>query len=89
MAIWLDYALPKLAGAKAALISPPDFSANNSFRNSSTVDPASFTIPPIVMALIGLCRGITSLRFPSVMMMCLPCRSTQKPTFSNARTASR
>jgi hypothetical protein len=29
-------------------------------RNSSTVKPASRTIPPSVKALIGLCRGIVT-----------------------------
>ena len=29
----------------------------SSLRNSSTVRPASRTIPPLVNALIGLCRG--------------------------------
>ena len=30
-------------------------------RNSSSVKPASRTMPPIVKALTGLCRGITTL----------------------------
>ncbi len=34
-------------------------------------------------------RGTVIIRFPSVMTMCLPCRATQKPAFSKARTALR
>jgi len=60
-----------------------------SFRNSSSERPASRIIPAIVIALTGLFRGITTLRVPSVMMMCFPCRNTRKPAFCRARTASR
>ena len=60
----------------------------NSSRNSSTVNPASRTIPPIVYALIGLCRGMVRMRTPSVMTVCLPCLTTLKPAFFKARMAS-
>lgn len=40
--------------------------AYSNFRNSSTVSPASLTIPPIVYALTD-------------MMMCLPCRIIRNP----------
>ena len=44
----------------------------NNARNSSLVNPASRTIPPIVMALMGLWRGRVKMRTPSDIMMCLP-----------------
>jgi len=61
----------------------------NSLRKSSLVKPASRTMFPIVIALIGLCRGIVMIRVPSVITICLPWRATQKPAFSKARSASR
>jgi hypothetical protein len=44
------------------LILPADFFGigYSNLRNSSTVSPASCTIPPSVKALIGLCRGIVT-----------------------------
>ncbi len=59
-----------------------------SARNSSSVSPASRTMPPMVNAFTGLCRGIVMIRTPSVITMCLPCRATRKPAFCRARTAS-
>ena len=59
-----------------------------SLRNCSTVSPASRTIPPSVKDLIGSCLGMVSWRFPSLMTICLPCRTTWNPAFSRARTAS-
>src|SRR3989442_4618788 len=62
---------------------------HSNLRNSSTVSPASRTMPPIVYAFTGLCRGIVRMRTPSVITMCFPCRTTPNPAFSSARTASR
>ena len=41
--------------------------------NCSTERPASFTMPPIVNALIGLWRGIVTRHSSLLMTMCLPC----------------
>ena len=46
------------------------------------VRPASLTMLPIVIALTGLCRGIVTIRIPSVITMCLPSRATRNPAFS-------
>ena len=62
-------------------------STYSSFRNSSSLSPASRTMPPIVKALTGLWRGIVRMRASSVMTTCLPWRSTRKPAFSRALTA--
>lgn len=43
--------------------------------------PASRTMPPVVIALIGLWRGIVRIRTPSVITMCLPWRAMRKPAF--------
>jgi hypothetical protein len=43
----------------------------------------------IVNAWIGLCRGIASLTFPLDMIVCLPSRTTRKPSFPNTRTGLR
>ena len=56
----------------------------NNLLNSSTVSPASRTIPAIVNALTGFWRGMVRIRTPSVITMCLPCRTTSKPAFSRA-----
>lgn len=45
---------------------------HNNSRNCSNVKPASRTMPPIVIALIGLCRGIVRMRVPLPMTTCLP-----------------
>jgi hypothetical protein len=42
---------------------------HNSLRNSSGVRPAVLAMPPMVMALMGLWRGITSRVLPLLMMM--------------------
>jgi len=42
-----------------------------SLRNSSTVSPASRTLPPIVYASTGSCRGIVRNALPSDMTICL------------------
>lgn len=44
---------------------------------------------PMVITFIGLWRGMARIRWPLLMMMCLPWRSTRKPAFSKARTAAR
>jgi hypothetical protein len=58
-------------------------------RNRSGVRPASRAIPPIVYALTGLCRGIVTILWPSVITTCFPWRAIRNPTFSSTRTASR
>ena len=58
----------------------------SSFRNCSTVSPASRIMPPMVKAFTGLWRGIVRMRRPSVITTCLSCRSIRNPTFSKART---
>ena len=58
-----------------------------SFLNSSTLRPASRTMPPSVKALTGFARGMVRIRRPSDMTMCLPWRTTSKPARSRARTA--
>ncbi len=63
--------------------------AQRSLRKSAIVRPASLTIPPIVYALTGLCRGMVRIRTLSVITICFPCRAILKPAFSRARTASR
>jgi hypothetical protein len=55
--------------------------------NRVIVRPASLTIPPMVIAFTGLCRGIVMKRVPSLITMCLPWRRTLKPAFSNALIA--
>lgn len=42
------------------------------------MSPASRAIPPIVKALTGLWRGIVTMRWPSVMTLCLPLASNPK-----------
>lgn len=59
----------------------------SSFRNSSTVSPASRTMPAIVIAFTGLARGKVKMRRPSERTMCLPCRTILNPAFSRPRTA--
>jgi len=61
----------------------------SNLRNSSLVRPTSRTIPPIVRALTGLCRGMVTIREPSVITMCLPWRAIRNPAFFRALTASR
>ena len=51
--------------------------------------PASRMILAMVMALTGLCRGIVTIRRPSVITMCLPWREMRNPAFSRALTALR
>ena len=57
--------------------------------NSSTVRPVSRTYPPSVNALTGLCRGIVTIRVPSVITICLLWRAMRNPAFCSARTAAR
>ena len=54
---------------------------HNNARNCSIVRPASRTIPPIVIALTGLCRGIVRMREPFPITTCFPCLRTTNPTF--------
>lgn len=61
----------------------------SSLRNSSGVKPATLAMWPIVKELTGLWRGIWTMRIPSDMVMCLPCRMISNPAFSRARTAWR
>ena len=48
-------------------------------EKSSSRSPASRTMPPIVNALTGLCRGIVMIRIPSVITMCLPAGRPESP----------
>jgi len=59
------------------------------FFTQPFVIPASRTILPIVMAFnfTGFWRGTVTIRVPSVITMCLPCRAIRRPCFSSARTA--
>ena len=66
-----------------------DKGTHSKSRNCCSVSPASRTIPAIVRASIGLCRGTVRIRTPSVMTTCLPCRAILKPAFSYAFTALR
>ena len=58
-------------------------------RNCCIVRPASRTIPPIVMALTGLWRGMVRIRDSFPITTCLPWRRIANPAFSSARMASR
>ena len=51
------------------------------FLNRSGVNPTTLAICPIVMALTGLWRGMVTMRPPSLITICLPCRIILKPTF--------
>ncbi len=63
---------------------------HSSFRNSSTVMPASRIMPPMVYALTGSWRGIVTITPPFDITMCLePSRATVNPAFSRVRTARR
>ena len=42
---------------------------HNNARNCSGVSPAVLAMPPMVMALMGLWRGITRRTLPLLMMM--------------------
>lgn len=57
-------------------------------RKSSGESPASFAMPPIVKALMGFARGITTRRRPSLITIWPLCRTTRKPSFCRTRTAS-
>src|SRR5712692_5886006 len=46
--------------------------------------PASRTMPPIVTACTGLCRGMVTKWTPSDMTMCLPSRMILKPAFQRS-----
>jgi hypothetical protein len=76
-----------ILGVRERTSSRRSFQSN--LRNSSAVSPASCTIPPIVKAWIGLCRGIVTWRVPSLITICLPWRMIVNPAFSRARTAFR
>jgi hypothetical protein len=52
-------------------------------RNCRMVRPASRTIPPMVMALTGLWRGMVRIRDPLPMTACLPWRRTANPAYSS------
>jgi alpha-L-fucosidase len=67
----------------------PQDGNQSSLRNSSMVRPASLTLPAMVIAWTGSCRGIVTLRTPSDITMCLPWRRIRKLAFSGARTAWR
>jgi hypothetical protein len=78
----------RLFGPVFEPLKDPDYYSN--FLNSSTVSPASLTIPPMVKALIGLFRGIVRNLMPSDITICFfPERSIRKPAFSKAFTARR
>ena len=57
------------------------------FLNSSTVNPASLIIPPMVKASTGFARGMVRILSPLVMVICFLVRTTRKPHFSKALTA--
>jgi hypothetical protein len=58
----------RLFGPVSEPLKDPDYYSN--FLNSSTVRPASWTIPPMVKALIGLFRGIVRNLMPSDITIC-------------------
>ena len=53
--------------------------AYGSFLNSSTLSPASRTMPPRVTACAGLFRGMVTSRTPLDITICLPSRTILKP----------
>jgi len=49
--------------------------------------PESFTIPAMVIELIGFALGMVIIRSPLVIVICFPSLAIQKPAFLNALTA--
>jgi hypothetical protein len=79
--------MDEVAVMTSFLLSPskPDrfqFRGYSNSRNCSADRPASFAIPPIVSAFTGLCRGMVMKCVPSLMTMCLLCRTILNPAFA-------
>ena len=63
---------PKMSSPRSTSLRARVSICQSKSLNCSTVSPASFTIPPIVSAFTGLCRGIVMKCVPSVMTTCWP-----------------
>lgn len=67
----------------------PNRVPHSRLRNCCSVRPASRTMPAMVWASTGSCRGIVTILTPSGITMCLLCRATENPAFCNVLTALR